>query len=75
MMDEMRVKLSTKFMRNFVSKLISKSIYRKTGCRVDVQINDLDFWVIDGDTTVKLNVEARLKNEEFNKIINSIDVE
>lgn len=75
MMDEMRVKLSTKFMRTFVSKLISKAIYKKTGCKVTIQINNLDAWVIAGDTTVKLDVEARLKNDEFNKIINSIDVD
>lgn len=74
-MDEMRVKLSTKFMRNIVSKLIAKTIYKKTGCKVDIQLNDLDVWVIDGDTTVKLNVEAKLGNEEFNKIVKSIGLD
>lgn len=74
-MDEMRVKLSTKFMRNIVSKLIAKTIYKKTGYKVDIQLNDLDVWVIDGDTTVKLNVEAKLGNEEFNKIVKSIGLD
>lgn len=75
MVDEMRVKLSTNFMRNIVSKLISKAIYKKFGCKVNIQLNDLDVWVVDGDTTVKLNVEARLKNDEFNKIMKSIDMD
>ena len=73
MMDEMRVKLSTNFMRKIVSKLISRVIYKKFGCKVNIQLNDLDVRVIDGDTTVKVNMEARLNNDEFNKIMKSID--
>lgn len=73
-MDEMRVKLTTNFMRSIVSKLISKAIYKKYGCKVDIQLNDIDIWSIEGDTTIKLNVEANLKSDEFNKIIKSIDL-
>lgn len=59
-------------MKRIVSKLISRYVFRKTGYKVNIQINDFDFWAVDGDTTVKLNMEARLKNEEFNKLIRSI---
>ena len=62
-MDEMRVKLSTRFMRNIVSKLIAKAIYKKYGYKVNIQLNELDAFVVDGDATVKLNVEARLKSD------------
>ena len=72
-MDEMRVKISTKFMKNIVSKLIAKAIYKKTGCKVNIQIDDLDVWMLNGDTTVRLNVEAKLKSNEFNKIMESIN--
>lgn len=68
-MDEMRIKLGSNFMRSIVSKLIARSIYKKTGCKVSIQINNLDFWAIDGDTTIKVNAEARLKSDEFNKIM------
>lgn len=71
-MDEMRIKLGTNFMKGIVSKLISKYIFRKTGYKVNVQINDLDFWAVDGDTTVKLNIEAKLGSAEFNKIMKTI---
>ena len=74
-MDEMRVKLSTKFMRNMVSKIIAKMIYKKTGYKVDIHLNDLDVWVIDGDTNVSLNVEAKLKSDEFNKIMKNIGLD
>lgn len=72
-MDELRLKLSTNFMRNIVAKLIARSIYKKYGYKVKIQLNELDVWAIDGDTTIKLNVEARLKSEEFNKIMKNIE--
>ena len=72
-MDEMRIKLSTSFMRGIVSKLIARSIYKKYGYKVNIKLEDLDVWVIDGDTTVKLNVEAKLKNEDFKRIMKTID--
>lgn len=73
MMDEMRVKISTKFMRNVVSKLLAKIICKKYGYKVNIQLNEFDAWMIDGDTIIKLNVEAKLKSAEFNKIMKSIE--
>lgn len=75
MMDEMKLKLSTKFMRGIVSKLISRMIYKNTGCKVDIQLNDLDILMFNGDTTVKMNVEARLKSDEFTKVMKSIGLD
>ena len=37
-MDEMLIKLRTKFMRKVVSKLIGKAIQSKTGYKVNIQI-------------------------------------
>lgn len=72
-MDEMRVKLTTNFMRTIASKMISKAIYKKCGCKVNIHINDLDIWMIDGDTNVRVNVEAKLNSDEFMKIVKSIE--
>lgn len=72
-MDEMKVKLSTKFMRGMVSKLVARAIYKKTGCKVNIQLNDLDVSVLDGETKVNVNVEFALNSNEFMKIMKSID--
>lgn len=71
-MDEMKLKLTTKFMRGIVSKLIEKSIYKKYGYRVNVQLNDLDINIIDGETTINTNVEAKISSEEFKKMITKL---
>lgn len=75
MMDEMKINLGSKMMRGIVSKLIAKAVYKKTGCKVDIQLNDLLVWVIDGDTNIKLNVEAKCKSDEFNKILKKLDLD
>lgn len=74
-MDEMNIKLTTKFMRTIVSKLISKAIYKKTGCKVNVQFNELDVKFIDGETTVNANVVAKLSGSEFVKLMKNIDLD
>lgn len=74
-MDEMKLKLSTKFMRNIVAKLISKMIYKKTGCKVDIQLNELDISVIDGETYISTSIEAKVNSNEFVKIMKNIGLE
>ena len=71
-MDEMKLKLTTKFMRSIVSKLIERSIYKKYGYRVNIQLNDLDISVVDGETTINTNVEAKISSEEFKKMMTKL---
>lgn len=74
-MDEMKLKLSTRFMRGVASKLIAKMIYKKTGCKVEIHLNELDVSVIDGETRISTNIEARLNSDEFMKIVKTIGLE
>lgn len=71
-MDEMKLKLTTKFMRGIVSKFIERSIYKKYGYRVNVQLNDLDINIVDGETTINTNVEAKISSEEFKKMMTKL---
>lgn len=68
----MKLKLSTKLMRSIVAKLIQRSIRKKYGCKVDIQLKELDVKVIDGDATVKVNAEATMDNSEFMKIVKKV---
>lgn len=70
-MDEMLIKLRTKFMRSIVSKLISKSIQSKTGYKVNIRFNDLEAIYYDGEIIVNANLEARIDKQEFVKILRS----
>ena len=72
MMDEMNIKLSTKFMRGIVSKVIARTIRKKLGYKVDIQLHDLDVSVVNGEAKILTSVEVRLVNEEFTKIMKNL---
>lgn len=74
-MDEMKMKLSTKFMRGIVAKLIARTIYKKYGYKVNIQLNELDVSIIDGETKISTNVEVKLNSGEFMKIVKSVGLE
>ena len=74
-MDEMKLKLSTKFMKGVVSKLIAKALYKKLGYKVDIQLNDINVEFIDGETSIHADVDLRLDKEEFTKLIKSTNLE
>lgn len=71
-MDEMKLKLSTRLMRGIVSKLIARAIKKKYGCKVTIQLNELDLNVIDGDANIKVNAEVSMDNKEFMEIMKKV---
>ena len=74
-MDELKLKLSTKFMRGIVAKLIAKSLFKKFGCEVNVQINEIEISSHDGKVYLHANVDGEVTNDDFKKIIKSIGMD
>lgn len=69
-MDEMKVKLSTNFMKGIVTKIIRKAIRKKYGYNVDILLNTLEVKTMEGGKIgIHLDVDAELTNDEFMKII------
>lgn len=73
-MDEMKMKLRSKFMRKFASSLITKFIFKKYGYKLNIQLNDLDISFVDGDTKIITNVELKMDSQEFKKVVNDIGI-
>lgn len=74
-MDEMKLNLGSKFMRKMVSKIIAKMIYKKTGYKVSINLDELNVSYVDGDTVIKTDVELKIDSKEFKKILNKVDVD
>ena len=68
-MDEMMIRLKTKFMRKLVSKLLSREIKSKTGFEVELQLNEFDAVFEDGDITINANLEVKMNKQEFMRIL------
>ena len=71
-MDEMKLKLSTFFMRDAASKIISKTAKNKLGYDVDVKLNGFDIETIDGKAHVHINLDAEMNMEDIKKLIKKL---
>lgn len=74
-MDELKLNLTTKLMKGIVTKLLTKMIYKKCGCKVDIQLNELQINVVDGKAHLHANVDAEINNDEFMKIVKTIGMD
>ena len=61
-MDIMKLKLTSKLMRSVASKLIERSIRKKFGYKVNIQLDDLDINAIDGNVVIKWTVNNLTKS-------------
>lgn len=71
-MDMFMLKLSTKFMKGIVAKIISRNIYKKLGYRIDIQLNDVQVDMIDGDVKIHINADTKMNKTEFNRLVKKI---
>lgn len=69
-MDE--VKVSSKFTKNLISKLVKRVIKKKIGCEVDVCLNGLIVTVTEGTAHIHLSVDAEVNKDELTKILGVI---
>lgn len=74
-MDELKLKLSTRFMKNIITKLVSKAIFKKFGYEVDIQLNEIEIKTEGGKINIHANLDAEVSNSEFAKIIKSIGLD
>lgn len=74
-MDEMKLKLSTKFMRGIVAKIISRSVYKSLGLKPEIQLNEIDIEMKDGRLYFHLNVDGSIDEKSFLKIAQVADLD
>lgn len=70
-MDEMKLSLTSRFMRTIITKLIRK----KLGCDIDIQFNDVEVSSVDGMVHLHVDVNADILHVELNKLIKSIGLD
>lgn len=70
-MDELKLVLSTRFMRTLVTKLIAKAIYKKTGYQLDIQINKIEADTNDSKIRVHLDADVEMNGEDLKNALKS----
>lgn len=75
MMDLLKLKISTKFMKGLVAKVISRKIYKRFGYKVDIQLNDIQLDVVDCDVNFHIDTDAKMSKTEFSRLMEQIGEE
>ena len=68
----MKLNLSTKFMRGVLAKLVSRSIKKKYGHKVDIYFSEINLEMSDGQTHIHMNVDMDISSDEFKKFLKAI---
>ena len=71
-MDMLTLKLSTKFMKGIVAKIISKKAYKKLGYKIDIQLNDVQIDMVNGDVKLHIDADAKMNKTEFDRFIEKL---
>lgn len=73
-MDELKLALHTRFMKNIVTKLLAKAIFKKTGYDVSIQINKIEAEVFDGKINLHVDANAEMNSDDLVQILKSGDL-
>lgn len=74
MLDMLKFKLaSSKMMKGIIAKIIEKKVYEKVGCKINIQLNDVQIDMIDGEIKAHLDCDAKMNKSEFTRLMKSIN--
>lgn len=68
-MDEMKLKLSTRFMRGIVSKLIARTIFKQFGFKAEIHLNEIELDTVNDKIHLHINADGKIDQKDLLKII------
>lgn len=71
--DEMKLKIGSNFLKGMISKIITKTLVKKLGYKIDIKVEGLDAELDGSDVKLNITVGANMKYSELTKILNVID--
>lgn len=70
-MDEM--KITSKFLTGIISKLLGRTLRKKLGYDIDIQLNEIRVTCEDGKTHAHLDLDCTAEKEVLTKILKGAD--
>lgn len=71
-MDVLMLKISTKILKNFIGKMLSKQLSKKLGCYIKIQLNDLNIDAVKDDIKIHVDIDGLLTKDDFYNVINEL---
>lgn len=69
-MDEL--KIVSDFARGMLSKIIGVFLRKKTGCNIDIRVQDVRASIVNDKAFVHLDLNAEMSKEELKKLLKNI---
>ena len=73
-MDEMKIKISTKFMRGIIAKIAAKVISKKLGFKPVIDLKELQLEKVGNKIRLHINVDAEVTDSDLLKITRLADL-
>lgn len=74
-MDELKLNLTSKFMRGIVTKILAKMIKKAVGIQMDIDLHNVTITAEGGKIHLHANVDAETTNEEFVKLLKNVEMD
>ena len=71
-MDELRLNLTSKFMKGIVTKIIASVIRKQLGYDVNIELNEILVTAKDGKVHLHADIDGEMTNEQFNNLIKDL---
>ena len=68
-MDELKLNITTAFMKNLIAKMIAKMIQKKLGYSLDILLNQIEIKAADGKIRIHIDADAVTTNDDLLKMI------
>lgn len=67
------IHLPNEIMKSIVSKIVRKTIKKKLGCDVDLQLNELTILPDKGVMNLHLDLDASISNDDLKNVIKTFN--
>ncbi len=74
-MDELKLRLSTKFMKGMIAKFISKAIFKKVGVNPGIQLNEIEVEMKDGKMRIHISMDGEIDEKSLVKALQLVDLD
>lgn len=74
-MDVMKIKLSTRFMRSMVSKLIARTVFKQFGFKPKINLNEIDIEAVNDKIRIHISVDGEIDQKDLLRITGLINLE
>lgn len=71
-MDELKLNLTSKFMKGIVTKMLAKVIKKQLGYDVNIELNDIRVIAKDGKVHLHADIDAEMTNEQFGNLVKDL---